>query len=378
MANKGYKDPRDLDFFRDLFYIYKSYRVSSLNYDEDMDLMMAQYGFSNFESLDDIDDDKGFRLLFFQKELKEIFLQEFFDWDILRKDNLSLIRSPSYKGLGHSEKTLKYRIEPSLLINRTLESFIKLFSSYSRKFFYQNDQIRIQEQEESSPYKGLPGSIVAENEFWSTIEKSYFDYKNIEYYRGKSDIVLPLLKALKIKFHGIGMPEDDSGNSVKIFFEKEGSPYKIALEIKIDKLSVYLKNIDLYKVVDKKDLRNPDLKDRIFPLSVKSPEQFYLILGKRKLVRDPLLFKHGMLIISHKLGHQVRDLILLMDQIFCDQITWKETDIDLQKIIYKEMSLEQSKLLNNLIDNPPPIKIFSDPRFIFFLQTSNKGNTNLN
>ena len=378
MANKGYKSSKDLDFFRDLFYIYKSYRVSSLNYDEDIDFMMTQYGFSNFENFDDIDDDKGFRFLFFQKELKEIFLQEFFDWDILRKDNLSLIRTPSYKGLGHSDKILKYRIEPSLLINRTLESFIKLFSSYSRKFFYRNDQIRIQEQEEKDAYKGLPGSIIPENEFWSTVEKTYFDYKNIEYYNGKSDLVLPLLKALRIKFHGIGMPEDDSGNSVKIFFEKEGSPYKIALEIKIDKLSVYLKNIDLYKSVDKVDLKNPELKERIFPLSVKSPENFYLILGKRKLVKDPLLFKHGMLIISHKVGHQVRDLILLMDQIFEGHVPWKDSDIDLQKILYKEMTLDQSQLLNEVIINPPSIKIFSDPRFLFFLQTTNKGNGNLN
>ena len=378
MASKGHRDPKDLDFFRDLFYIYKSYRVSALNYDEDIDFMMTQYGFSNFENFDDIDEDKGFRLLFFHKELKEIFLQEFFDWDILRKDNLSLIRSPSYKGLGHSDKTLKYKIEPSILINRTLEAFVKLFSSYSRKFFYQNDQIRNQDQDEDSPYKGLPGSIIPENEFWSTVEKTYFDYKNIEYYNGKSDLVLPLLKALKIKFHGIGMPEDDSGNSAKIFFEKEGSPYKVALEIKVDKLSVYLKNIDLYKLVEKKDLKDPELKDRIFPLSVKSPEDFYLILGKRKLVKDPLLFKHGMLIISHKLGHQVKDLILLMDQIFEGQLPWKDTDIDLQKILYKEMTMDQSKVLNTLINTPPAIKIFSDPRFIFFLQTSNKGNNGLN
>ena len=378
MANKGHKDPKDLDFFRDLFYIYKNYRVSSLNYDDDIDFMMTQYGFSNFENFDDIDDDKGFRLLFFQKELKEIFLQEFFDWDILKKDNLSLIRTPSYKGLGHSDKILKYKIEPSLLINRTLESFIKLFSSYSRKFFYQNDQIRIQDQEENKAYKGLPGSIIPDNEFWSTVEKTYFDYKNIEYYNGKADMVLPLLKALKIKFHGIGMPEDDSGNSVKIFFEKEGSPYKVALEVKVDKLSVYLKNIDLYKSVGRSELKNPDLKDKIFPLSVKSPESFYLILGKRKLVKDPLLFKHGMLIISHKLGHQVRDLILLMDQIFEGQVPWKDSDIDLQKILYKEMTLEQSKQLNAVINDPPPIRIFSDERFIFFLQTSNKETNNLN
>ena len=130
--------------------------------------------------------------------------------------------------------------------------------------------------------------------------------------------------------------------------------------------------------MEKKDLKDPELKDRIFPLSVKSPEDFYLILGKRKLVKDPLLFKHGMLIISHKLGHQVKDLILLMDQIFEGQLPWKDTDIDLQKILYKEMTMDQSKVLNTLINTPPAIKIFSDPRFIFFLQTSNKGNNGLN
>ena len=72
-------------------------------------------------------------------------------------------------------------------------------------------------------------------------------------------------------------------NSVKIFFEKEKSPYKIALEIKIDKLSVYVKNIDLYKTVDQDALQDSETKDKVFPLSVKSPEKFYLILGRESL-----------------------------------------------------------------------------------------------
>ena len=292
MADQGYKNFKDLDFFRDLFYIYKNYRVSSFDFDEDISFLMTRYGFSGFENFDEIDDDKGFRSLFFKKELKEVFLQEFFDWNTLKKDNLSLIRTPSYQGLGHSDKTLKYKIEPSLLINRTLESFVKLFSSYSRKFFYKDEQIRVEEEEGDLTYKGLPGSIIPENEFWSNNEKTYFDTKGIEQFNEKSDLTLPLLKALKIRFHGIGMPEDDSGNSVKIFFEKEKSPYKIALEIKIDKLSVYVKNIDLYKTVDRDALQDSETKDKVFPLSVKSPEKFYLILGKRKLVKDPQLFKH--------------------------------------------------------------------------------------
>ena len=317
--------------------------------------------------LPDEDDLRGYRALFFHNEIKDLFLKETFDWGILEKGNLSLIRSPSYKGLGHCESILKYQIEPSTLIQRTLETFLKLFSSYSRKYFYSNDQIRINEKDGEISYKGLPGSIIWDNYFWKSTEKTYLEFESIDDFSLRSDLLLPLMKALGIRFHGIGMPDDETGNTVKIFFEKDSSPFKIGLEIKVDKLSVYVKNIDLYKIVGSDYLQNEDTKKRTFPLAIKSPQSCYFILGKKNIINDPQGFKNGMILLSHKEGHFVQELIILIDKIFEKKFSWEKDIIDLKDKSLLEYGHQYKEKVTNLIGKELSFYQNLDRRLFTFL-----------
>ena len=117
MDEKDKPIPHNYEFFSDLLYIYKNYNIVTPDMEKQLSNLKKNY---NIEESDD-DDFRGYRALFFHNEIKDIFLKEVFDWGVLEKGNLSLIRSPSYNGLGHCENILKYQIEPSTLIQRTLE-----------------------------------------------------------------------------------------------------------------------------------------------------------------------------------------------------------------------------------------------------------------
>lgn len=344
MDEKDKPIPHDYEFFSDLLYIYKNYNIVTPDMEKQLSNLKKNYHIEESEE----DDFRGYRALFFHNEIKDLFLKEVFDWGVLEKGNLSLIRSPSYKGLGHCENILKYQIEPSTLIQRTLETYLKIFSSYSRKYFYTNDKIRTNEKDGDISYKGLPGSIIWNDYFWKSTEKTYLEFESIDDFSLRSDLLLPLMKALGIKFHGIGMPDDETGNSVKIFFEKDSSPFKIGLEIKVDKLSVYVKNIDLYKTVGSDYLKNEDTKCRTFPLAIKSPESNYFILGKKSFINDPQGFKNGMILLSHKEGHNIRELIILIDKIFENNFSWEEKVIDLKEKSLLEYAPQYKEKVSNL------------------------------
>ena len=369
-------NPYEFEFFSDLFYLYKNYHINDNQMKIELEQLKKKFNYHDIENTEN--ESKGFRGLFFRNELEAPFLKELFDWGILKKDNISLIRTPSYKGLGHEENIIKYQIEPSILIKRTLESCLKLFSSFNRKYFYNNDQIRINEKDGEISYLGLPGSILWENEFWKNTEKTYLDFNSIEEFSLKSDISLPLLKAFGIKYHGIGMPDDETGNSIKVFFENESSPLKLALEIKVDKLSVYVRSIDLYKIVDSAYLRNDETKNRTFPLSIKVPERLYFILGKKTFINDPFGFKNGMLLLSHKEGHQIQNLIYLIDNILEGYFSWDDEYIDLNKKMEIGHTMSQRERMIGLFQKEGLYFQKLDRRFFTFLNDQTSFQRKLN
>ena len=163
------------------------------------------------------------------------------------------------------------------------------------------------------------------------------------------------------------MPDDETGNSVKIFFEKDSSPFKVGLEIKIDKLSVYVKNIDLYKTVGSDYLKNEETKNRTFPLAVKSPESKYFILGKKSFINDPQGFKNGMILLSHKEGHYIRNLIILIDKIFEKSFSWDKKVIDLKENSLLEYTSQYKEKISNLAGKELPFYKTLDGRLFSFL-----------